>query len=227
MEYSSHRLRAQEKKVFKKFIWSLIFLFGGLILGVFAGIPLLAKLAVGLSLIKSDKTTVYETGSSTIFAPVVEPLASATNSGTIIISGYSDIEREIIVSVNGQKAGENLTDEEGKFKFRGIKINPGENKISVIAKYKDQESVPSEFIIVYKKDPPNLEISEPSDGQTLNGEANITIVGSTDPDARISVNDRLVIVGREGSFNYPVSLKEGENIFKVKAEDDAGNSKEN
>ena len=226
MMYTSHRLRAQEKKVAKKLIFSGIFFLGGILFIVFAGLPLLAKLAVGLSLIKGETKTANESRNNPIFAPVIDSLPSATNSGTISISGYSDKEREIILSVNGEEQEQNMTDDEGKFKFRAVKITPGENKISLKAKYKDQTSESAEFSIAYKKDPPKLEISEPSDGQTIHNDANITIKGVTDPGSKISINDRLVIVERDGNFSFPESLHDGENEFKITATDDAGNTNE-
>ena len=38
------------------------------------------------------------------------------------------------------------------------------------------------------------------------------------------INERLVIVGPEGNFSYDYVLKEGENVFKIKAQDKAGNA---
>lgn len=223
MNYSSHRLRAQERNVIKKLIFSLAILFGGILFAVFIGLPILARLAVSLSLIKKENTNVTDKISVSLFAPIIEPLPLATNSASIAIYGSSDKERTITLWVNGEKTDEKLTDEEGKFNFRGVKLKEGNNKIEARTKFKEEESAPSQVEIVYKKEPPKLEIQEPSEGQNMIGEAKITIKGQTDPDTRISINDRFVIVERDGNFSYPITLKEGENSFSFTAIDEAGN----
>lgn len=210
----------------KKLVWSGVIFFAGILAAVFIGLPLLARLAVGLSLIRKDTNTVNESTNFSVFAPIIEPLPNATNSAMLQVSGISDKDRQINLSVNNEKTGETVTDDEGKFKFRGISLKDGANTISVTAKYKDQESLPASFSIVFKKDPPRLEINSPSDGQTITGNADIYIEGVTDPDTRLSLNERLAIVDRNGNFRYQVKLNEGENSFKFKAEDEAGNSKE-
>ena len=221
--YSSHRIRAQERVIARKLVLSIVILVGGVFLAIFAGLPLLAKLAVGLSLLKGDEAKVTETAESPVFAPILEPLPQATNSSSILIRGYSDKDRQIIISVNGENAGSTETDSDGKFSFRNIRLNEGENKISVISKSKDNESEPADLTILFKKEPPVLEITEPSDGQTLRIEAKTLIKGYTDPDTNLSINDHRIIIDRDGNFSYPVTLSEGENIYQIKSEDTAGN----
>jgi len=221
--YSSHRIRAQERVIARKLVLSIVILVGGVFLAIFAGLPLLAKLAVGLSLLKGDEAKVTETAESPVFAPILEPLPQATNSSSILIRGYSDKDRQIIISVNGENAGSTETDSDGKFSFRNIRLNEGENKISVISKSKDNESEPADLTILFEKEPPVLEITEPSDGQTLRIEAKTLIKGYTDPDTNLSINDHRIIIDRDGNFSYPVTLSEGENIYQIKSEDTAGN----
>jgi len=224
MIYSSHRLRAQERRLAKKLVWTVVILFGSIFFAIFAGLPILAKLAVGLSYLRKEETSVSENSISPVFAPIVDPVTSATNSGSIIIKGITDKDRKIIISVNGEKAAETETNDEGKFSFRNIKLSEGDNKISVVAMYREDKSVPTEFTVLFKKEPPNLEISEPTDGATIRIEAKTVIKGFTDADASITVNDHRVILDREGNFNYPVTLSEGENIYKIQASDSAGNT---
>ncbi|OGG31004.1 hypothetical protein A3I51_06130 [Candidatus Gottesmanbacteria bacterium RIFCSPLOWO2_02_FULL_38_8] len=195
-------------------------------MAVYIGLPILAKIAIGLSLIGGRNTTINETTSINVMTPVVEPLPSATNSAMISIYGFSEKDRKILVLVNGREEATTDTGKEEKFKFNNIKLSEGENKIEVVAKYQDKRSTATEFFITYKKEPPKLEIAEPTDGQTIMGEAKINITGSTDSGNKVSINDRLVIVDRNGNFTYPITLSAGENIFNFKAEDDAGNSKQ-
>jgi len=226
MKYTSHRLRAMEKKTTKKLIWTLIYIFGGILLSIYVGLPLLAKIAVGLSVIRGDKETAAEKESAVIFPPVLDAIPSATNSASLTVEGYADKDTEIIISVNGKEFDKTEADSEGKFRLRNIILDDGENTIEAAVKKGDQVSKKSVQSIIFKKDPPNLEITEPTDGQQIYGEAKITIKGITDSDARLKINDRLIIIDNDGNFSYPVSLSEGENKFKFEALDAAGNKKE-
>ncbi|MCK5848323.1 MAG: hypothetical protein KAH01_03920 [Caldisericia bacterium] len=50
-------------------------------------------------------------------------------------------------------------------------------------------------------------------------EDNYTIKGSTELDAKVTINDKEVALDKKGNFSYDVKLKLGENIFTVKATD--------
>lgn len=223
MNYSSHRLRAQERNSNKKLLTSFLILVSSLIFAVFVGLPILAKFAVFISVIKKSDIDNKENAAITLFAPILESLPSATNSAIIAIYGTSEKDRNIILYLNSEKNDETITNDEGKFNFRGINLNEGNNKIEVKAKKDEQESEYAVLEINFKKEPPKLEILEPNDGQKFLGEAKISIKGQTDSGVRISVNDRLIIINNDGSFNYAVTLKDGENNFKFRATDAAGN----
>lgn len=224
MPYISHRLRVKEKKVFKKLFWSFFIFIGSGILAVYAGLPLLAKIAIGLSRLGNNETAVEKTGPGKIFKPIVDPLPVATNSANIRVSGFSEKERKIFVLVNGQETVNAYTDDEGKFKFSSIMLNPGENKIEVIAEFQDNRSEATEYYVTYKNEPPNLEVSQPEDGQIFISDNKTEIIGITDSGNSVSINDHLIIVDKNGNFRYQVTLSSGENSFMIKAEDEAGNN---
>lgn len=223
MNYSSHRLRAQERNSNKKLLTSFLILISSLIFAVFVGLPILAKLAVFISVIKKSEVDNNENTAITLFAPILESLPAATNSAIIAIYGSSEKDRNIILYLNSEKTDETITNDEGRFNFRGINLKEGNNKIEVKAKKDEQESEYAVLEINFQKEPPKLEILEPNDGQKFLGEAKISIKGQTDSGVRISVNERLIIINNDGSFNYSVTLKDGENNFKFKATDAAGN----
>lgn len=226
MQYTSHRLRAQERKVRKKFIWTIIYIIAGFLLAIYVGLPLLAKLAVGLSLIKGEEKQTTENITTSLLAPIIEPIPTATNSASVSIRGYADKNATIIVSNNGNEVTRIDTDDEGNFLFRNIRLSSGDNKISLVAEKNDQKSDSTSISINYKNEPPPLEITEPSEGQIIRDDNKIEIKGNTSPDVKVSINDRLVIVDTDGSFSFPLTLSEGENTFNIKAEDDAGNTNE-
>ena len=61
-----------------------------------------------------------------------------------------------------------------------------------------------------------LLIEQPADGQTLNSTPAL-IVGRTQPDALVSVNDTIGFAGGDGRFTLSVDLEEGPNVLEVLA----------
>src|SRR3989344_2193206 len=163
MEYSSHRLRVKEKQVAKKFLLSGLLLIASIVFAIFIGLPLMAKLAVGISLLKGEENKTSQGTSIPVFPPIIEELPSATNSASIAISVFAQKEQTVVLSVNGEKKAEEKTDETGKVRFRGVTLSNGENKIQAGAKENEKESEPSQTLIFYKKEPPKLEIHQPEE----------------------------------------------------------------
>lgn len=75
-----------------------------------------------------------------------------------------------------------------------------------------------------KRKPPALELTAPDDNTTVHGDSNmVTIVGKTEEEVDIRINDRYVVVQPNYTFSYPYPLKDGSNDVVVKAIDRAGN----
>lgn len=227
MYISSHRLKVQEKNLKKKFFKTVILLIVSVILVIFVGLPVLARLAVGLSLLKGNETQNTIKENNPLFPPSLEPLPEATNSATITVAGVSDKDREVVISVNNREIQRLETDELGKFTARGISLEDGENTVSVVIEKDNQKSNPATQTITYKKEAPEITISEPVEGQVFCcDQKDVIIKGTTNEDAKLSINERYVIVDRDGGFSYKVTLNDGENTIKLKSEDNAGNIKE-
>jgi hypothetical protein len=47
--------------------------------------------------------------------------------------------------------------------------------------------------------------------------------GNTEPESKVTINSRHVIVDENGTFSYSITLNEGENNFNIKSEDKSGN----
>jgi len=225
MATNSHRLRAEEKKLYRKLIYTALFILAGLILFISAGLPLFAKIIVTLSSFRKESPSKNNTSYTILFPPVLEVNFEATNSARITVSGIADKEATVAISVNDRAAVKVTADSEGKFRAPNIILTEGTNNITAQTIKGEQESSPSSvFSVIYKKTPPKLEITAPSENQKFSGDAkDITISGTTDAGSRITINDRLVIVDQDGKFSYPVTLSEGENTFKFVAVDIAGN----
>lgn len=224
MTISSHRLKIEEKKVYRKLLTSLGIFVAAILILIYAGIPILTKTIIFLTSFRKENV-VSTPENILINPPILDPLAEATNSGTIAVSGMADKEVTVRISVNGEELAKVPTDKDGKFTSKNIRLKEGENIITATTLREDKESSPSQpLLISFKKNPPKLDISAPVDGQKFIAEAKeITINGETDPGNRVTVNDRFVIVAQDGKFNYKVTLSDGGNNFKIIATDIAGN----
>ena len=77
--------------------------------------------------------------------------------------------------------------------------------------------------VQYDAVPPPIEISSPSDGSTTETQA-VTVAGSTEPGADLTINGASALVASNGSFSLVITLVEGANVINVTATDESGNS---
>lgn len=222
---STHRLRTEEKKLYRKLFLTIASLIFSALLFLFVGLPLFARIIFGLTSLNQNKSVENKSSSAVLFPPTLDPVLEATNSAKIKISGYGDKDTTVIIMVNDVEVVKVTADKDGKFSANNITLDQGANSITAKSALKDSESSPSSPInIVYKKTPPKLDVESPSDGEKFyseNKEANIS--GKTDPENTISVNERFVIVDQDGNFSYKLPLSDGENKLKIIATDQAGN----
>lgn len=68
----------------------------------------------------------------------------------------------------------------------------------------------------------NLIITFPISGTEINT-SEVNVSGSTEPGASVSVNDKEVIAGKDGSFKTTIAIDEGDNYISVVAYNDLGN----
>lgn len=226
MEISSHRLRSEEKKLFRKLILALLIFFVVIFLLLYVGLPLFARIIITISSFKREKpasTTIEET---IIFPPILDSTFEATNTARITISGYGEKDTKVKILIGKVEKAKINTDNEGKFKTN-ITLKEGTNIITaVLIKDKKESSPSAPLSIIFKEEEPTLEITFPTDGQKFSGETKeISIIGETDPLNKVTINDRMAIVDQDGKFNYLVKLSEGESTFKIVVTDIAGNQK--
>lgn len=102
-------------------------------------------------------------------------------------------------------------------------VAPGGNAIAVWEDFTSSGSVLlSCRYIAPDVFPPTIELLTPSDG-FVTATATVTVMGVTEPGARLSVNGLLVELSSNGSFSVVIALLEGVNTITVTATDDAGN----
>ncbi len=160
--------------------------------------------------------------------PQLNPLPEATNSASLAISGRAEGGAELVLFRNGEEEERTIVGEEGDFTFSQVALEEGENIF--LARARDEagnESQPSlAQTVIFDKEPPELTIESPQDGQTVNEKKEISVKGKTEKEAIVMVNDRQVVVGLEGNFETSYFLVEGDNEIVVVAKDKAGNKTE-
>ena len=161
-----------------------------------------------------------------IAPPTLNPLPVATNKQQIDVSGFGQGNQTIILYVNNQET-DKTTVMDNKFHFASIQLQNGQNTIKVKAEIDSnkQSGFSNVDTISYLKNPPNLTISNPQDGQgfSKNSSPSVSIEGSTDAGDNVTVNGSWAIVDDQGKFNYLYTLKDGDNDIKVISTDNAGN----
>ena len=118
-----------------------------------------------------------------------------------------------------------LADSSGKFEVKDLPLIEGENIIFAKTVSRDTESASSnQQIVVLDRTAPRITIISPVTG--IQSETNtIEIVGTTEPDATITINGMQAIVNAiTGDFTQEFVLQEGDNSFTVVATDKAGNT---
>lgn len=186
----------------------------------------------GLSLMVSksqgnDSNTNTSQQSDTYIAPPsLNPIPNATNKDQIDVSGFGQKSQSISLYVNDQLVDKTSVDDNNHFHFSSVALQSGQNTIKVKAEVNSKNSgFSNAYTISYLKNPPNLSINKPQDGQGFNkGDSpTVGIEGQTDPSAKVTVNGFWAIVDDQGNFNYLYTLKDGDNDIKVVATDTAGN----
>ncbi|EKD62502.1 MAG: Biofilm associated protein A [uncultured bacterium] len=226
MRKTYSRLQKIEDKQNKKKALILIGISVFLIL-LFAifGLPLVARVAeVVIGINKSGSLpNIEDTTNPT--PPKIGFLPEQTNTPNLEITGSSEPGTLVKIYFN-ETHKELLAGASGNFST-DFALQDGENKIYATAE--DNAGNISEqsdtLKVILDKEPPSLEITEPREGMTLYGnkQRQVAIKGVTESNARVTINDRVVVVENSGNFTFVTSLAEGENQFTIRSSDPAGN----
>ena len=227
MSRSFSRLqRLEEKRNLRK---AVLFVLGTgvlIVLTVTIGFNLLTRLFIFMGNVNSTNKPIEKSD----FIPPSPPLFlssfDATNSAVMKLKGTAEPGSTIYLTQNTNPLGNVVTSDDGIFEFGNIKLAEGVNNFSAVAidgsGNKSQISDP--LSISYSSKAPNLSITTPSDKQVITGSnANIQIQGKTDPDVRLTINDRVIIVGSDGTFSYKTVLSQGDNPITLTAVNEIGN----
>lgn len=219
--------RKLEKQTIKNLVLSILGILIVFIVLFKFGIPLLLNVSLFVSGEKTQESTSNKKASF-VPPPILNYEYGATNSAQVKIEGYASPNQIIDLYINGNLIDKTETKDDGSFSIETLLV-PGENVIRAKATTSDdKESNMSESLtIMFKNEPPSLEIKSPADGQFFSKDQNTAeIKGTTDPHVRITINNFWAVINENNNFSYTLALKDGENEIKIVAQDQAGNKTE-
>jgi hypothetical protein len=222
---TSRLKRLEERRAITSSVKYIVLTIAVIVLLFSFGLPVLSRLTAFIAEFTGQETA-EEVDSTPLPPPRLDNLPAFTNEKTLRVTGATRPGHTVFLFFNSEKS-EVLANANGEFTNR-FELSLGEN--TIYAYVADPASVSSKtqvFSINYDNEPPKLEIIAPENGKQFTGRDNhAQIEGQTEPDARISINNRVAIVQSDGKFSFPLVLEEGQNTLKAKAVDKAGNEAE-
>lgn len=220
-------IREEEVAVYRKLSLTAVLVIGFAISLYLWGIPLVVKLGDFWDNFGSQNTTPTPTSTetNTLISPRLNPLPAVVNSPeNVTISGTAPSGFDVAIYVNEEKKVTVLADASGKFEVKDLGIVEGDNVFYAKTITKDSESSESNrYTVVYDETAPKIEIIQPANGITTQ-DTSIEIVGTTEPQARLTINGSQAIVNATtGDFTKVITLQHGENILEILSTDKAGN----
>jgi len=190
------------------------------------GIPAVIKMAVFIGNIRSSSTPVESKDNIPPSPPIFKTIPEATNGAKINLYGFAESGSTVKIYLTGQQVNEVVTDNDGNFSLDNLALTLGRNEITAMAVdnagNKSRES--EKLVVWYDNQPPELEVNQPADKSIITSEnSKVEIVGRTEPEVNLLINEHLVILNKEGEFKYSFSLSSGENLINIVATDRAGN----
>jgi len=217
----------EEKSELKRLIVILAAILLTLAALYYVGINLLTNIGGFWATLRGQGNELFHADTIAPPPPYLSPLPLYSNNEVITIGGYAEAGAEVTLFVNEAEVGKTIAEKGGQFTFSAVTLNIGENTITATAKDgAGNESTRSSILrTIIDKEPPELVINQPSDGQQFSGEDNkITIAGTTESGATVKINGSQASVLADGSFNFTViANQEGTITLTITATDRAGN----
>lgn len=197
-----------------------------LLLGLifFGGVRALISLGTLFDRMKGNQVTTNDTNNFLI-APRLEPLDNATNSAKLQVIVDSQKDMTIELFANDQSLGEEKVTDSNNAVYSGVFLKEGSNTLYAVAKdTSGKTSQPSTKLqVIYDATPPKLEVTTPTDRQTITDSRDVKVSGKTEVSAALTVNDSPITVNPDGMFTTTIHADKGEGKATVIATDSAGN----
>lgn len=161
--------------------------------------------------------------------PILSSPIEATYSASLKLTGYAEPKSKVILILDGQKQDEFVVSDDGNFEY-DFSLRDGENTFSLYSLDEAENASPNtrSYTVVLDKDAPIIDVESPKNDSVVESKKNqsMSVIGKTEPGAKIYLNDRLLSVKSDGVFTGTYNLIDGENLLKFKAVDRAGNQTE-
>ena len=221
---TEHQQKEENKKI--------MYLIGGFVIFIIFFITVGFKLLINSAVFVNDvapgaKKNVEQDSGANFYGTIsVDNVPVATNSAKIYVDGNVNGFNVLEFFVNNTSVKKVSLGKKTQFSELISGLKKGENEVYIKASSTEHTQIKktNAHTVFYKADKLTLEISNPTDGSTVNTEE-ITVTGNTDhKDTTIDINGQPVVVDGAGAFQKIIRLKEGENKLVVNAEDIGGNT---
>ncbi len=147
------------------------------------------------------------------------PDGMQVNKEVITLEGVTEPGAIVLLAGSSQPL---RVDGTGRFSFQ-YKLNDGDNRVDLQASDAAGNTTRLQRSVSLVTEPPDIELLRPLDSEWTN-EQLLTIEGRTRPDASLTINGQTVRVGADGYFQHQLILNNGENILRIVATDNVGNT---
>jgi len=196
-----------------------------LIMVLVFGLPFLIKVSVLLGEVKNKNAKEQIEKIMPPLPPRLIVNYEATNSAIISVFGLAEATSKVKLLKNDVSLGEVVTQISGEFVFTNISLDEGENQLAAFASSeKSGSSEMSKVVtIIYDKVAPPLTMTNPSEDSLKVDVADFDVVGQSEKDVSVTVNNRYAMVDDTGKFKIKFQLNAGKNDIEVVVRDLAGN----
>lgn len=220
---TSRRVKQEEKQALRQ---TLLFGLAGvafLLISIFVIVPGVIRLIGSFSQLPTEAAEQLPPQVPQFSVP-----PTATASASYTLTGFTTPQAKVYIIQNGSEVTNVTADDSGSFAVP-LTFVEGENTLAAYAKNGTQESaVSQEYTTIFDNQPPQIEITEPTENQSIQGKRNqnLTVKGKTKPGSRLFLNDRLVFLQPDGAFSTTHRLENGTNTLAFRVIDQAGNQAE-
>lgn len=226
--YPGKLISTENKKNTRGAVFYIILTIAVILAIYFLGIPALGRLTSFVSSMKGNDKKISSSDITPPPPPKFKNFPEFTNQTTLSLSGNTEAGSTVKLIFNGIPS-EVISDSDGQFSFT-VDLQNGINTFAATATDQsgNQSQKSEDYKITFDNKAPELTVSSPNDGSSFFGsnQRQVTIQGQTEPDASVTINDRIIFVDDTGNFQYTTTLNEGSNNFNIKATDKAGNTTE-
>jgi hypothetical protein len=195
-------------------------------ISIFFGFKVLTKMFLFITQLNSSGRPVEKSDYIPPSPPVFISRFEATNSAYLVLKGIAEPGSMVFLTQNSNSVKSVVASENGEFEFSQVILTDGDNEFfGVAVDPAGNKSQPSNKLNIYLSiKEPKLVIEKPITGQVFSGNnSKIEISGLTDPEVRLTINERVVIVATDGRFHHQLGLSPGENKLLISAVNKAGN----